>query len=451
MAVNKTCYKIVIASPSDVQAERKIIVEAIKITNEIFKESNVFLEPYMWETDAYPSFHPEGPQGVIDESLKIENSDILIGIFYLKLGTPTNKSESGTIHEIKQAIELFENKGIPEIKLYFKKPIIEDLDKLDKSDFEQFENVKKFKKTMFSKGIIGEFESINIFKDKLIKDFTRFLLIKTGVISNKKREIKKEVLKVEDEIEFVKNIGSNKELILTPNTYNLSNLGGYLRRENIYHEEVYDGLEIIIKGVNNLSIISDGGESKLLVTPQYANVLTFRDSKNIIITNLVLGHDAKPGECAGGVLVFENCKNIIINNSILFGCGIEGLKLSNVDTFIFNSSIIRKCTQSIMSISNSNNTFFRKSKFEKNQIIFYGVGTSDFSFIEFDECIFSDNYSWKESKAIKSELISPSINSNILIRNSQLINNSISHLAERLSLLNIENVLFKGNRFKETI
>ena len=76
MAIKKTCYKVVIASPSDVNEERKIVEETIDKVNEYFKDSSVYLEPRQWETDAYSSFHPEGPQGIIDEALDIKNSDI---------------------------------------------------------------------------------------------------------------------------------------------------------------------------------------------------------------------------------------------------------------------------------------------------------------------------------------------------------------------------------------
>lgn len=447
MAKEKKCYKVVIASPSDVSEERKITVEAIRLTNSIFKDSDVLLESYMWETDAFPSFHPEGPQGVIDKALNIENSDIFIGLFYLRFGTPTQSSESGTIHEIKQAIDAFENKGTPEVKLFFKKPTNSVLNKLNEDEFNQYRKVKDFQKEMYSKGIIGDFKKLDEFKDKLILDLTKFLLIKSGIVPREEKELKKETIKVEDEIKFAKAIGSNRKLILNLENYNLSNLD-YLRGSTIYHEEVHDGLEIIIDGVENLSIIGSEDKSKLFVTPQYANVLTFRNSECITITNIIAGHDSKPGYCDGGVLVFKNCKNIIIKDSILFGCGVEGLKLDNVETFIFKNSIIRECNQGIMSISKSNNVYFRESTFEKNQLIFYGVGIGNFAFIEFEGCLFKDNSSYKDSDIIKSELISPSINSNVLIRNSKMINNDISYLARRRSLLNLENVYTKNNKFK---
>lgn len=447
MAITKTCYKVVIASPSDVVSERKTTLKAIKIINESFKESTAFLEPYTWETDADPSFHPKGPQGIIDEALNIESSDIFIGIFYLKFGTPAIDSDSGTVHEVMQAIEVYERNNTPEIKLYFKRPSQNDLSALNEYDLKQYESVKNFKKEMYSKGIIVEFDRISDFRYKLIKHFNKFLLRKKGVIPEKKIELRRKSIKIENEIELVKAIDSNRELVLMPGKYDLSSLD-YLKGESIFHEEVYDGLEIIIKGLNNLSIISENDKSELTVSPRYANVLTFRNSENITITNLIIGHSPEPGECSGGVLIFENCKKIIINNSILFGCGVEGLKLIDTDTFIFNNSLIKDCNQGIMSISKSSNIHFIKSKFEHNQIIFCGIGIAEFSFVEFEDCIFINNYSYKDNEIIKTELIHPSINSNVLIRNSQIVNNSTSYLSEKISLINLENIKSKGNYFK---
>ena len=43
----------------------------------------------LWETDAHPRLHPEGPQGLIDDILHPEDCDLLIGIFWKRFGTPT--------------------------------------------------------------------------------------------------------------------------------------------------------------------------------------------------------------------------------------------------------------------------------------------------------------------------------------------------------------------------
>jgi hypothetical protein len=83
--------KLVVASPGDVQAERDMIPVIVDELNKgIADERGVRLEVYRWETDAYPGFHPLGPQGQIDSCLRIEDCDLLIAIFWKRFGTPVH-------------------------------------------------------------------------------------------------------------------------------------------------------------------------------------------------------------------------------------------------------------------------------------------------------------------------------------------------------------------------
>jgi HEAT repeat protein len=59
--------RVVVASPSDVQAERDIMPRIIDEVNRgIAAEKRLSLILNRWETDAHPGFHLEGPQGLID-------------------------------------------------------------------------------------------------------------------------------------------------------------------------------------------------------------------------------------------------------------------------------------------------------------------------------------------------------------------------------------------------
>jgi len=98
--------RLVVASPSDVSAEREIVPRVAEEINSSFgTDRGIRLEVIRWETDAHPGFHPSGPQGLIDPILRIEDSDLLIGIFWKRFGTPTADSLSGTEHEIRLAFE----------------------------------------------------------------------------------------------------------------------------------------------------------------------------------------------------------------------------------------------------------------------------------------------------------------------------------------------------------
>jgi HEAT repeat protein len=116
----KRTLRIVVASPSDVQRERDVLPCVVEELNRgIAAERGLSLELSRWETDSYPGFHPEGPQGLIDPTLRIEDCDVLIGIFWKRFGTPTNDAQSGTEHEIQLACEAWRRKGNPQIMVYF--------------------------------------------------------------------------------------------------------------------------------------------------------------------------------------------------------------------------------------------------------------------------------------------------------------------------------------------
>lgn len=112
--------RIVVASPSDVQAERNTVQKVIDELNRgVAADRGLSLSLSLWETDAYPGFHPEGPQGLIDPILRIEDCDILIGIFWKRFGTPTKGAQSGTEHEFKTAFEAWKQNQRPQIMVYF--------------------------------------------------------------------------------------------------------------------------------------------------------------------------------------------------------------------------------------------------------------------------------------------------------------------------------------------
>jgi adenylate kinase family enzyme len=112
--------RLVIASPGDVQRERDAVERVVAETNKgIGAELGYRLDVLRWETDAFPGFHLDGPQGLIDEVLDITNCDILVGIFWKRFGTPTMGAESGTEHEIKTAYEAWRSTIVPRIMLYF--------------------------------------------------------------------------------------------------------------------------------------------------------------------------------------------------------------------------------------------------------------------------------------------------------------------------------------------
>lgn len=172
MPTHNISYKVVLASPSDLSHERAIVAKIIDEINNIQKATSDYrFELYRWETDAQCNFNRYGPQGQIDEDLKLRDADVLIGLFNLRLGARVIDADSGTEHEIKIAIESWNENQRPDIKLYFSHIPVDPYT----VDTEQFSKVNKFRDSVLSKGIIGEFTSIEDFEKKIRFDLSKFL------------------------------------------------------------------------------------------------------------------------------------------------------------------------------------------------------------------------------------------------------------------------------------
>jgi hypothetical protein len=117
--------RVVVASPGDVPAERERVSAVLQELNKsVSADRGLRLEVVRWETDAYPGFHPDGAQGLIDPVLRIEDCDVLVGIFWKRFGTPTKADSSGAAHEFRLAYEAWKKNQRPQVMVYFKqKPL----------------------------------------------------------------------------------------------------------------------------------------------------------------------------------------------------------------------------------------------------------------------------------------------------------------------------------------
>jgi hypothetical protein len=152
---NGTIIEVFIASPSDITDERNIVHSLIEDWNIInSQKTKIILKSIRWEKNVYSSFGST-PQNIINEQ-SLKNADLLIGIFGIRLGTPTEEYESGTVEEIKKHID--SNKPT---MIYFSNK------KIDPSTFEkdQFDKLQEFKKWCQEKGITFDYLNIEEFKD----------------------------------------------------------------------------------------------------------------------------------------------------------------------------------------------------------------------------------------------------------------------------------------------
>lgn len=110
---------------------------------------------------------------MIDTILNIENCEILIGIFWKRLGTPIKQGgKTGTEHEFYKAYEAWKENGKPHIMLYFK---TKQYFPKTSGESEQQTAVLKFKESFPKEGLYWEYRTLNEFKENVLKHLTYHL------------------------------------------------------------------------------------------------------------------------------------------------------------------------------------------------------------------------------------------------------------------------------------
>lgn len=157
--------------------------------------------------------------------------------------------------------------------------------------------------------------------------------------------------------EFIAAIAPDTEIILNAPLIDLSQSTDYGKSSGTYyywHEE-FDGPELYITGVSNLTIRGSGDDrtaNVLSAVPRYADVLSFENCSNILVYGFTAGHTKEPGSCAGGVLHFWNSQDILIENCGLYGCGIVGVQADNSRNMQIVNNEIYECSTGGVYFSN---------------------------------------------------------------------------------------------------
>lgn len=159
MSYESTVYRILIASPSDVDEEREVASRIIQDWNDLNSFSKkIVLLPVKWETHSSPSYGVR-PQEAINKQI-VDDCDLLIGFFWTKIGTPTGEDLSGTIEEIKR-VSLA---GKP-VMLYFSKRGKDP----SQIDIKQLESLNNFKDEVYKVALVENYNSLVDFRDKITR------------------------------------------------------------------------------------------------------------------------------------------------------------------------------------------------------------------------------------------------------------------------------------------
>ena len=159
MSYSARVFRVLIASPSDVAEERDIAVKTIQEWNDLnSNERQVVLLPLRWETHSAPEYGKR-PQEVINRQI-VDHCDLLVGIFWTRVGSPTGLADSGTLEEIERVAK----QGKP-VMLYFSQAKQDP----ERIDLEQLRSLREFKQKTFPKALVESYSTQIEFRDKLAK------------------------------------------------------------------------------------------------------------------------------------------------------------------------------------------------------------------------------------------------------------------------------------------
>lgn len=227
MGFKADVFNVMIASPSDVAAERKAVREIIYEWNvRHADELKKVLLPVGWETHSTPDMGGS-PQSVINKQI-LFGCDLLIGIFWTRIGTPTAEYASGAVEEIERHIAA----GKPTMLYFSEKPI-----KPGVFDTSQYNELIKFQKSCQPRGLYKGFKSVADFK----KQFENNLTLK----------LRDEYFKSNVESKSMPSNGLNQDL--SSDAIELLKLASQDKRGVIHQVSVLGGTYI---QTNNINVIS---------------------------------------------------------------------------------------------------------------------------------------------------------------------------------------------------
>lgn len=173
MAYKATVVPVMIASPGDVAEEREIARSVIHDWNDVnAQRSQVMLAAVGWDSHSSPELG-ERPQELINKRI-LKDCDILIGVFWTRIGTPTGRFESGTVEEIEEHVRA----GKPAMIYFSSRPV-----ELDSVNLDQYNQVKGIRKKLQEQGLVETYDNAEQFRQKLSKQL-QFCLHKNIYLRN---------------------------------------------------------------------------------------------------------------------------------------------------------------------------------------------------------------------------------------------------------------------------
>ena len=159
MGYRASIFNVMIASPGDVASERSIIRDVVYEWNAVNASvRKIVLLPIGWESHSSPEMGAS-PQTIINSQI-MRKCDLLVGVFWTRIGTATDNFASGTVEEIEQHIESEK----PAMLYFSSQPVA-----IETVDLEQVSKLKIFKDSCRTRGLFESYDSHADFKEKFYR------------------------------------------------------------------------------------------------------------------------------------------------------------------------------------------------------------------------------------------------------------------------------------------
>jgi hypothetical protein len=106
------------------------------------------------------------PQAIINKQI-LGNCDLLVAVFWTRIGSPTGVAVSGTVEEIQEHL----NAGKSAMIYFSDAPV-----RPDSVDEKQYAVLKEFKQECYKKGLVESYDSLGNFRDKFSRQLTQTII-----------------------------------------------------------------------------------------------------------------------------------------------------------------------------------------------------------------------------------------------------------------------------------
>jgi len=166
--------RVAVVSPGDVVRERRAAQRVVDELNRgVAADRRCQLSLWRWETNARPGVHLDGPQGLIDDLMEIQDADVVVGVFWKSFGTPTKEAGSGTEHELRRAWAAWQDNRSPEVMVYF---CTRRYAPETPEEVAEWGRVLDFRRAMPEEQFWWRYTTVTEFEALLREHLTRFLL-----------------------------------------------------------------------------------------------------------------------------------------------------------------------------------------------------------------------------------------------------------------------------------